>query len=68
MGGQHSNNPIGGNRCKMYTGNTVEELTDLPKKAVTVFDTSELDSKKWAGVFKRRRVAKRFPKRANSLN
>ena len=38
--------------CKMCTGNTVEELTDLPKKDVTVSDTSELGSKEWAGVSK----------------
>lgn len=63
MGGQHPNNPIGGNKC----GNTMEELTGLPKRYVTVLDTSELGSKKWAGVFKRR-VATRFPKRANNLN
>lgn len=52
--------------CKIHTGNTVEELTGLPKSYVTVLDTSELGSKKWAGVFKR--AATRFPKRANNLN
>lgn len=35
--------------CKMYTHNTVEELTDLPKQDVTVSDTSELGSKKKMG-------------------
>lgn len=38
--------------CKTYTGNTVEELTDLSEKDVTGGDIFELSSKRWAEVFK----------------
>lgn len=52
---------------KTYTGNS-GGMTDLPEKDVTVDDNFELGSKRWAGVFKWRKVAKSFPNRANSLS
>lgn len=51
----------------VHTGSAVEELFDVLEKDVTVVNPSELSSKRWVGVF-RWRTAKRFPKRANSLN
>lgn len=45
--------------CKMYTLNTAEELTDLPKKDVTVFDTSELGSKKMGRSFQKEKSFQR---------
>lgn len=51
--------------CKIYTGNTVEELTDLSDKDITGH-TFELGSERLA-VFKCRRVVKSSPKTAHSL-